>query len=150
MSSISLDQVSINHLVNQYLLPKDKIFDNLFLSFEDDSLRVDINNVKCPFLIELILGSNISILITFKIIMNKLYIRTNLLGIAPTIIQNIPGITSLVLLFCPSLEKIKGLSFESTFDLVYDLHSIDSLKIFNFESLTTTNNQLTLNLSAKE
>ena len=147
--------------MNQYLLPTDKIFDNLFISFEDSSLKVDINNIKydsLPFItrntLELIIGSNVSILLNFKIENNKLYIRTNLLGITDSIIQNIPGITSLILFFCPSLEKIKGLSYESTFDLIYDLDTIlikdnKLTEIIKFESLTTINNLLILNFSTR-
>jgi hypothetical protein len=161
MSRISIDQDSLNHLIMRYISNTNKPFDNLFISFVDDKIRIDINNINYDSLsfitrntLSLVIGSNISILIDLKIINNELFIRTDILGVVPSVIQNIPGITSLILLFIPELENIEGLSFESTFDMIYNLETIlikdnKLTEIIKFESIETKNN-LTLNFSSKE
>jgi len=58
----------------------------------------------------------------FKIKNNKLNIRIDLYGALMSVIQNMPLLDNIILFFCPSLKKIKGIKIIDLKEIEIDLN----------------------------
>ena len=138
-SRIVLDQASANTFISWILKRNEQeIFRTLKATHEKDHIHMKISGINydhisggvdIPFFgrlhpLQPLVGDSLEGDLFLSLNGRYLQGKIDLHGLGPSLIQNIPGIDSIVFLFAPHLKKIGALRIHGPYDFDFDLSSL--------------------------
>ena len=149
-SSIILDSNDCSALLTSFMKRND-ICKNVTVLFTQDSAMVEIIGINYKTMplavrlpLKLLVGDDVELEIKFELDKRKLSVKLDLLGIGASLIQNIPALDNLLLMFVPELKDLGIAKIESQSELSIDLSGVELMDMFEILHMSVVGNNFML------